>query len=202
MQNVPANRVMRFTALFHDVAKPKVKWIDEKNGRTHFKGHALEGSIMVGKILRRLRVDNKTIKTVSRLIACHDDRPADKGMTPENIRRSVHKIGKDIYEQYLQIAYADFQGKSDYGKEKGFDGYLYACEQFKYIMENEICTSVAEMKISGKILIEMGCPTGSIIGDILDELLDMVLADPAKNTEEYLRIEAGKLIKKFVDIEE
>ncbi len=195
MQNVPANRVMRFTALFHDVAKPKVKWIDEKNGRTHFKGHALEGSIMVGKILRRLRVDNKTIKTVSRLIACHDDRPADKGMTPENIRRSVHKIGKDIYEQYLQIAYADFQGKSDYGKEKGFDGYLYACEQFKYIMENEICTSVAEMKISGKILIEMGCPTGSIIGDILDELMDMVLADPAKNTEEYLRIEAGKLIK-------
>lgn len=195
IEHVPKNRLMRWAALLHDVAKPEVMFIDAKNGRTHFKKHAIAGIELATKIMRRLKMDNKTIKTVSRLVASHDDRPTDKGCTPEVIRRSVHKIGKDIYKQYLQLAYADFQGKSDYGKEKGYDGYLYACEQFDIIMRDNICTSVAEMNISGKDLIAMGCPTGSIIGDILDELLDIVLTEPSANTHENLIQKAAQLIK-------
>jgi tRNA nucleotidyltransferase (CCA-adding enzyme) len=141
-------------------------------------------------------MDNKTIKTVSRLIACHDDRPAEKGCTPEAVRRSVHKIGKDIYREYLQLAYADFQGKSDYGKEKGYDGYLYTCEQFEIIMRDNICTSTKELNITGKDLIAMGCPTGSIIGEILDKLLEITLIEPEANTHENLIKQAEKLIKK------
>lgn len=195
MENVPKNKVMRWAALLHDVSKPEVRVIDKKNGRTHFKGHALAGSERAPQIMRRLKMDNKTIKTVSRLILFHDDRPAEKGCTPEAIRRSVHKIGKDIYEQYLQLVYADFQGKSDYGKEKGYDGYLYAQQQFQYIMEHDICTSTKELKISGRDLIALGCPTGSVIGDILDELLEIVLKEPEANTQERLLAEAEKLIK-------
>ena len=41
MENVSADKLMRWTALFHDVAKPLVKTTDA-NGRNHFKGHALE----------------------------------------------------------------------------------------------------------------------------------------------------------------
>lgn len=40
MENVSADKLMRWTALFHDVAKPLVKTTDA-NGRNHFKGHAL-----------------------------------------------------------------------------------------------------------------------------------------------------------------
>lgn len=194
MENVPNTKVMRWAALFHDVSKPDVVRIDEKNGRTHFKGHALKGSEKAQKIMRRLKMDNKTIKTVTRLIECHDDRPADKGFTPEIIRRSVHKIGKDIYEQYLQLAYADFQGKSDYGMQKGYDGYLYACEQFNYIMDNNICTSPKEMNISGKDLIALGCPLGSKIGDVLEALFEIVLINPDADTHENLIEEAKRMI--------
>lgn len=194
VQNVPKNRLMRWTALFHDVAKPEVMYWDKIKGKTHFKGHALVGSEMAARIMRRLRMDNKTIKTAARLIACHDDRPTEKGFTPEVVRRSVHKIGKDIYPQYLQLVSADFQGKSDYGKEKGYDGYLYCCEQFALIMQNNVCTSSKELNITGKDLIDMGCPAGSIIGDILDKLLDIVLTDPKSNTKENLIKEAKKLI--------
>lgn len=194
VQNVPKNRLMRWTALFHDVAKPEVMYWDKIKGKTHFKGHALVGSEMAARIMRRLRMDNKTIKTATRLIACHDDRPTEKGFTPEVVRRSVHKIGKDIYPQYLQLVSADFQGKSDYGKEKGYDGYLYCCEQFALIMQNNVCTSSKELNITGKDLIDMGCPAGSIIGDILDKLLDIVLTDPKSNTKENLIKEAKKLI--------
>ncbi len=194
IKNVPKDRVMRWAALLHDVAKPESK--TTKEGRDHFHGHAHRGSLKAPEILRRLRIDNKTIKTVARLIDCHDDRPAGTplGKTPEAVRRSVRKIGKDIYSQYLQLAYADFQGKSDYGKQKGYDDYLYTCRQFELIMKNHVCTSKKEMDISGKDLIELGCPTGEKMGELLEQLLEVVLKEPEKNKKEILLQEAGRLM--------
>lgn len=187
MENVPATKEMRWAALLHDVGKPDSITYDKRDPeRMHFYGHAHVGAKMVPSILHRLKLDNKTIKLVTRLVECHDDRPASKGMNPANIRKSVHKIGKDIYEQYLQLAYADFQGKSEYGKEKGYDAFLYEKEQFQLIMENNICTSKEELNISGKDLIASGCNTGSIIGDILNKLLQQVLENPELNKKDIL----------------
>ena len=194
MENVPPTKVMRWAALLHDVGKPGSVTYDKKDPtRMHFYGHAHVGAEMVAPILRRLKLDNKTIKLVARLVECHDDRPVSKGMEPVNVRKSVHKIGKDIYEQYLQLVYADFQGKSPYGKEKGFDGYLYEKEQFQYIVENDICTCKAELAVSGKDLIAAGCSTGSIIGDILKQLLNRVLEQPELNDKEILMDIAGTM---------
>ena len=195
LQNVPNTKEMRLAALFHDVGKPYSITYDKKDSdRMHFYGHAKVGAEMTPQIMRRLKMDNKTIKTVTRLVACHDDRPVSRECTPEAVRRSVHKIGKDIYELYLQLVYADFQGKSDYGKEKGYDGYLYTCNQYKKIIENHICTSTKELQISGKDLIALGCPTGDVIGDILDTLLDEVLKDSEKNNKIDLERRALDLI--------
>lgn len=194
MKNVPNTKVMRWAALLHDVGKPDCVTYDKKNPeRVHFYGHAKKGSLMVPGIMRRLRMDNKTIKLVTRLVECHDDRTAAGEMKPVSVRKSVHKIGKDIYKQYLQLAYADFQGKSEYGRQKGFDKYLYTCEQFQYIMEHHICTSKAEMAVSGKDLIEIGCPKGEIIGDILDELLKRVIENPELNEKNQLLEIARKM---------
>ena len=148
---------------------------------------------MVPEIMKRLKMDNKTIKLVTRLVECHDDRTASGEMSPASVRWSVHKIGKDIYEQYLQLAYADFQGKSDYGRKKGFDKYLYTCQQFKYIMDNNICTCKAEMAVSGKDLIEIGCPKGEIIGTVLDETFGKGVRQSSLNERETLLNIASKM---------
>lgn len=196
MKNVPDTREMRWAALLHDVGKPKSVTYDKKDpSRMHFYGHAQVGAKMAADIMRRLKMDNKTIKLVSRLVECHDDRPVSRELSQEAVRRSVHKIGKDIYEMYLQLVYADFQGKSDYGKEKGYDGYLYVCRQFEDILNNKICTSTREMDITGKDLIAMGCPTGSIIGDVLDMLLEEVLETPSMNEKAILSKRAQQIIK-------
>jgi tRNA nucleotidyltransferase (CCA-adding enzyme) len=186
MENTPATKEMRWAALLHDIGKPDALSYDKNQPeRMHFYGHDRISAEMVAPILRRLKLDNKTIKLVTRLVEHHDDRPGNS-KKPVDVRRSVHIIGKDIYQMYLQLAYADFQGKSDYGKNKGYDGYLYTKEQFKYIMDNNICTSKSEMAISGRDLIEAGCPRGEIIGDILNKLLDMVIENPDLNKKEKL----------------
>lgn len=196
IENVPKTRVMRWAALLHDVAKPEVVFTDRK-GKDHFTNHAGVGSEMVPEIMKRMRMDNKTIKTVTRLVACHDDRLDETEFSQESVRRSVHKIGKDIYKEYLELVAADFQGKSDYGKEKGYDNYLYTCEQFDYIIKNNICTSSKEMQISGKDLIALGCPLGEAVGNVLEVLLDKVLTNPELNTYEILKVEAEALIQQY-----
>ena len=187
MENVPPTKEMRWAALLHDVGKPDSVTYDKKEPtRMHFYGHAHVGAKMVSTILRRLKMDNKTIKLVTRLVEHHDDRPVVDKKEPVQIRKSVNIIGKDIYDMYLQLAYADIQGKSQYGREKGMGAYIYSKEQYEYIVENNICTCKGDMAVSGRDLIAAGCPTGEIIGNILDELLKRVIQKPQLNNKESL----------------
>ena len=53
-------------------------------------------------------------------------------------------------------------------------------------MDNNICTSVAELNISGGDLINAGCPKGEIIGKILNSLLNKVIDNPDLNKKDTL----------------
>ena len=86
-------------------------------------------------------------------------------------------------------------GKASMEKTKATMPYVYACKQYEYIMENNICTSTKELAITGKDLIALGCPLGEKIGRALDELLEIVLKEPEKNTKDKLYVEAEKIIK-------
>ena len=60
IESVRADKVLRLTMLFHDIAKPKRKTVDEQ-GVAHFKMHDVEGAEMTKQILRRLKFDNDTM---------------------------------------------------------------------------------------------------------------------------------------------
>ncbi len=64
MKYVKRDKILRLTMLFHDMGKPSTKTTDE-NGRDHFKGHALVSEEIARKVLRRLKFDNETVKTVT-----------------------------------------------------------------------------------------------------------------------------------------
>ena len=85
--------------LLHDIAKPVVKKTDE-NGRDHFKTHGPAGEKLAGKILRRLKFDNVTIRNTCRLIRYHDLRPTPDA---EDVRRAVNLIGEELFPLYLKV---------------------------------------------------------------------------------------------------
>ena len=64
---IRADKVLRLTMLFHDIAKPMMKTMDE-NGVAHFKMHDSKGAEMTKQILRRLKFDNDTMNKVVRLV--------------------------------------------------------------------------------------------------------------------------------------
>lgn len=103
MENVPPTKEMRWAALLHDVGKPDSVTYDKKEPtRMHFYGHAHVGAKMVSTILRRLKMDNKTIKLVTRLVEHHDDRPvADKKRTCSDSKKCKYN-----WQRYLQYVFA------------------------------------------------------------------------------------------------
>ena len=73
MKNVRADKILRLTMLLHDTGKPALKTMDA-NGVAHFKKHAAESEKIAGRVLKRLKFDNDTLRKVTKLVKYHDYR--------------------------------------------------------------------------------------------------------------------------------
>ena len=182
LTEIENDRLLRITMLLHDIAKPVVKKTDG-NGRDHFKTHGPAGEKLAGKILRRLKFDNATIRNTCRLIRYHDLRPTPAA---EDVRRSVNLIGEDLFPLYLKVQKADLLAQSTYKREDKLARLSGVTETYQGILKRGECTSLKMLAVSGKDLINAGHPAGPELGDLLERLLDCVLKDPSLNTKEKL----------------
>lgn len=185
MQEIAPDKVLRLGMLFHDIAKPHTLSIDDE-GITHNKGHAELGEKMTKQILRRLKFDNDTIDKVSKIVLYHD---REVGLTPSGVRRAVNRMGEEIFTMLFAVQYADVLAQSDYLREEKLQKLTYKKEIYEDICRRKECLSLKDLAVTGSDLIALGIPAGRQIGVILNELLDIVLEEPARNTrEELLRI--------------
>ncbi|MEE1314642.1 MAG: CCA tRNA nucleotidyltransferase [Faecalimonas sp.] len=182
LEFVPADKVLRLTMLLHDVAKPKMKTIDEA-GLAHFKKHDVEGTQMAKTILRRLKFDNDTLAKVTRLVLYHDYRME---ATPRLVRRAMSKIGKDLFLEYLEVRKADALAQSDYRREEKMENLRQIRSCYEEILEREECVSLKDLAISGSDLIADGMESGKEVGQVLNELLLRVIENPELNKKETL----------------
>ena len=180
--HVRADKVLRITMLLHDIGKPVVRKTDE-NGRDHFKMHGNAGEKMAAQILRRLKFDNDTIRKVTRLVKWHDDRPEG---TTKAVRRAVNRIGEDLFPYYLEVQQADMLAQSDYRRAEKQERLDKVKEAYETILNENQCVSLKTLAVTGKDLIEAGYKPGREIGETLNRLLEVVLADPQKNQKEIL----------------
>ena len=138
---------------------------------------------MAKKILRRLKFDNDTIEKVCRLIAGHDDNPP---LTHQGVRRAVVRIGIDAYPAIFALKRADILAQSEYGRLQKLE-YLKQYEAYYHeIVEAGQCLTLKQLAVNGGDLIAVGIQPGPKLGQMLKELLEIVLEDPSRNTKEYL----------------
>ena len=182
IEMIRADKVLRLTMLFHDIAKPVMKTMDE-NGRAHFKMHDIKGVEMTKQILRRLKFDNDTMHKVTKLVQYHDYRmPAE----PKNVRRAMNKISEELFPYYLEVREADTRAQSAYKQEEKLQNIqdIRAC--YEEIIERKECVSLKDLAITGSDLIAVGMKPGKEIGEVLERLLELVLDNPESNTRENL----------------
>ena len=179
---VRAEKTLRLTMLLHDVAKPKMKTVDDK-GRAHFKKHDLEGTQMAKAILRRLKFDNDTMNKVTKLVAYHDYRMEAE---PRLVRRAMNRIGEDLFAEYLEVRMADTLAQSAYQREEKLQNLQDIRSCYEEIIENKQCVSLKELAVTGSDLIADGMAPGKEIGHVLNLLLEQVIEKPELNDKETL----------------
>jgi tRNA nucleotidyltransferase (CCA-adding enzyme) len=181
---------VRLAALLHDVGKPRTRvWSDDKNDWT-FHGHDVVSGKMTKQILSDLRFPKETIDKVSTLVRTHMFFSDPDVVTLSAVRRVISRVGKENIADLLNLRVCDRIGT---GRPKE---HPFRLRKYMSMVEEAMRdpVSVSMLKIDGTKLIRLGQSAGPRIGWILHALLEEVLDDPAKNTEEYMQTRAKELM--------
>jgi tRNA nucleotidyltransferase (CCA-adding enzyme) len=182
MTFIKRDKALRFTMLLHDIGKPKMKTTDEA-GVDHFHKHASASCLMAEEILKRLKFDNDTIRTVTTLVRWHDYHPEPKA---PQVRKLIHKVGQEYFPLLMEVQRADLLAQSGYQLEEKARNWERVGLTFDHILNEEQCISLKQLAVNGKDLIDLGMKPGKQVGETLEMLLNMVLEYPQCNTKMYL----------------
>ena len=188
--NAPTDAALRLTMLFHDIAKPKC--YTETDGTGHFYGHPQISSDMAGKILLRLKYDNKTIKTVTQLILYHD---TDIKPEKKHVKRWLNRIGEERLRQLIEVKKADAMAQSEKFNSKKIAVLDDISLIINKVIEERECFSLKELAANGNDLIAAGIPKGAAVGEILNQLLNKVMDESVENDRIKLLAMAQELRK-------
>lgn len=182
----------RLAALFHDVSKPETRrWSDEKKDWT-FHGHEVVGSRVTKKALESLHFPRETIDKVTKLVRWHMFFSDPDQITLSAVRRMITNVGRENVDDLLNLRICDRVGTGR-PKEQPF-----RFRKYKAMVEQALRDpiSVSMLKTDGaRIMDKFHVEPGPKIGWTLNALLEEVLDDSAKNTEEYLDARTDELLK-------
>lgn len=143
---------------------------------------------MAVSILRRLKMDNDTIRKARSLIKWHDFRPKGDAVS---VRKAISMIGEELFPLYLEVQRADILAQSLYKREEKLKRLSSVKALYKEIMDRGECISLKTMALTGRDLIDAGYAPGKELGEILERLLAHVLENPEDNKKEILLKLAG-----------
>lgn len=183
---------IRLAALFHDISKPETRrWSDEKKDWS-FHGHEVVGSRVTKKALQTLKLPRETIEKVSNLVRWHMFFSDPALITLSAVRRTIRNVGEEHIWDLLNLRICDRIGTGR-PKEQPFRLRKYIA-MVEEALRDPI--SVKMLKIDGSKIMEIsGEKPGPKLGHTLHALLEEVLEDPTKNTEEYLENRAQIMMK-------
>ena len=125
--------------------------------------------VCASEVLRRLRADEKTVKTVEVLIASMDC--AVQGRA--DVKRLMRDKGADITQELITLWEALGRDVSS------------VKTQLDDILKNNECYSLSKLNVNGRDLKELGL-SGRSIGDALELALDAVIDQKVPNTKESI----------------
>lgn len=181
---------IRLAALFHDVGKPASRrWSDEKRDWT-FHGHDVVGAKIAKKALESLKFSRETVEKATKMVRWHMFFSDPDKVTLSAVRRIIANVGRENIEDLVKLRICDRIGTGR-PKEQPFRLRKYQA-MIDQALRDPI--SVGMLKIDGKRLMEVtGEKPGPRLGWLLHALLEEVLDDPERNTQEYLDTKAKEL---------
>lgn len=134
---VSDNLWLRFTALVHDIAKPKTKKFIDGIGWT-FHGHEELGARMMKSIFKKLKLPFSKLNYVEKLVRLHL-RPialVSEDVTDSAIRRFIVSAGEDL-DDLITLCRADITSKNPEKVAQYLSNYNIVMEKVKDVEEKD-----------------------------------------------------------------
>jgi tRNA nucleotidyltransferase (CCA-adding enzyme) len=169
---------VRLAALFHDVGKP----VDPDP-----LGHARVAAEIASRTLLELRYPTRLARRVVAIVREHPFRAEDLPQTPRDIRRFLAGHGDELAFDLVAHRLADLRAK---GRDAA------PVEELRAALERERANPhrLSDLAIGGDDLIEVGFTPGPALGRVLEQLLAIVVDEPALNTRDELLRRAKELL--------
>ena len=145
----------------------------------------IENAEAVKKILFELKSDNAT-KNNTYLLVKELKNPLPS--SDEDIRWSLHRIGADLFCDYIEILRSDKKNKDILDKIDTIE------DRYSLIMKENHAYEISMLDITGKDLMDLGISKGPKIGEVLEFLLKKVIENPLNNEKSSLL----RLAKEFI----
>ncbi|MDQ2965810.1 MAG: HD domain-containing protein [Chloroflexota bacterium] len=182
---VPASRpVIRLAALLHDLGKPATA------ADGHFYGHDRVGAELAAAFLERLHYPRAVTDRIVALVR-HHMFTYDDGWSDTAVRRFIGKIGRRGLDELFELRAADNVGS---GLPSDAAGLADLRRRVAEQLAADVALDRGDLVVDGDDLIaELGLRPGPMIGRVLDELVERVLAAPALNDRPSLLLLARSL---------
>jgi putative nucleotidyltransferase with HDIG domain len=181
--------VVRLAALLHDIGKPAT--IDDGP----FRGHDLVGADLARALLERLHLPKAATERVVHLVRNHMF-TYEPGWGDAGIRRFIQRVGADAIDELFALREADNAGSGVPIEAHGLDELKarVAAE-----LEASAVLDLSRLAVNGDdLMTELGMPQGPHLGKMLDELLELVIADPKHNDRATLLLLAESMLADHV----
>lgn len=180
------NQVTKLACLLHDVGKPATS-SGEGEART-FYNHEILGSRIAVKIGKRLRLSNKELDQLFRLVRWHMF-TNEETQTDKAVRRFIRNVTPEYIDEMIALRRGDRLGSG--AKETSWRWELFK-KRIVEVQKQPFC--IKDLKINGQDVMEiLNIKPSRKVGEVLVEIFKEVEEKPELNEREVL---LGK-IRKF-----